>query len=104
MSERIKPTATKPNVADEKGEDDTNPQHRQADAKLGVKFEGSPEERAAIAEHDGGLSREDAERLADGQPPLFKPLNPVVADYSRRVAGVEDLPKLRRVRDGTMGL
>jgi hypothetical protein len=61
------------------------------------------EERAAIAEYDGGLSREDAERMADGLPPRFQPLNPVVADYLRRVAEVEDWPKVRKARDGTTG-
>jgi hypothetical protein len=55
MSEHIKPTARKTNVADQKGEDDTNPQHRQAGAKLGVKFEGSPEEGHTVAMREGAL-------------------------------------------------
>ncbi|WP_207209984.1 hypothetical protein [Tropicimonas sp. IMCC6043] len=34
------------------------------------------EERAAIAEHDGGLSRENAQRVAAGLPPLPDPIQP----------------------------
>jgi hypothetical protein len=55
MSEQIKPAAGTTNVADQKGEDDTNPQHRQADAKLGVKFEGSPEEGHQVVMREGAL-------------------------------------------------
>lgn len=43
-------------------------------------------ERAAIVEYDGGLDREDAERVAAGLPPRPIYPNPVIADYRRRIS------------------
>ncbi len=61
------------------------------------------EERAAIAEHDGGLSRENAQRVAAGPPPLPDPIKPTPV----RPQGKPEIPKvaeiipLRRRQAGT---
>jgi hypothetical protein len=66
-------------------------------------------ERAAIAEYDGGLVREDAERVAAGLP--LRPIHPnrLIADYLRRIAqaGQDNLSrpigKSGKARNGTTG-